>query len=201
MSPRGLPTALRFACAAGWRSRLTSRSKTLGFGSASSCSRSVRRWCTTIAWRCAAPDAASGPWHRCRSAARGAPSRADACRLRRARHDGRAPPRGLALGPLLGAAGPRLGPASLPRTLGARRGVRARGQRLSSALPAQALAGATNNACERDLRPAVIQRKVTNGYRAMWAAQGEADVRTVVDTARLAPNTSVFGTILTIVTV
>ena len=46
---------------------------------------------------------------------------------------------------------------------------------------------ATNNACERDLRPAVIQRKVTNGYRAMWAAQGEADVRTVIDTARLAP--------------
>ena len=59
---------------------------------------------------------------------------------------------------------------------------------------------ATNNACERDLRPAVIQRKVTNGYRAMWAAQGEADVRTVIDTARLAPNTSVFGTILTTVT-
>jgi hypothetical protein len=29
----------------------------------------------------------------------------------------------------------------------------------------------------------------------MWAAQGEADVRTVVDTARLVPNTSVFGTI------
>lgn len=27
----------------------------------------------------------------------------------------------------------------------------------------------TNNACERALRPAVIQRKVTNGYRAMWA--------------------------------
>ena len=26
---------------------------------------------------------------------------------------------------------------------------------------------ATNNACERDLRPAVIQRKNTNGYRAM----------------------------------
>jgi len=31
----------------------------------------------------------------------------------------------------------------------------------------------------------VIQRKVTNGYRAMWAAEAEADVRTVVDTARL----------------
>ena len=45
----------------------------------------------------------------------------------------------------------------------------------------------TNNACERSLRPAVIQRKVTNGYRAMWAAEGEADVRTVVDTARSDP--------------
>ena len=60
--------------------------------------------------------------------------------------------------------------------------------------------GATNNACERDLRPAVIQRKVTNDYRAMWAGQGEADVRTVANTARLAPNTSVFGTILMAVT-
>jgi transposase len=60
--------------------------------------------------------------------------------------------------------------------------------------------GATNNACERDLRPAVVQRKVTNGYRAMWAAQGEADVRTVVDTDRLAPDTSVFGTILRTIT-
>jgi transposase len=55
---------------------------------------------------------------------------------------------------------------------------------------------ATNNACERDLRPAVTRRKVTNGYRAMWAAEGEADVRTVVDTARLKPGTGVFGTIL-----
>ncbi len=55
---------------------------------------------------------------------------------------------------------------------------------------------ATNNACERALRPAVIQRKVTNGYRAMWAAQGEAAIRTVVDTARLTPGATVFGTIL-----
>jgi transposase len=53
----------------------------------------------------------------------------------------------------------------------------------------------TNNACERSLRPAVIQRKVTNGYRAMWAAEGEADVRTVVDTARLAPGANIFGAI------
>ncbi len=58
------------------------------------------------------------------------------------------------------------------------------------------LVEATNNACERALRPAVVQRKVTNGYRAMWAAQGEAAIRTVVDTARLAPGATVFGTIL-----
>jgi transposase len=44
---------------------------------------------------------------------------------------------------------------------------------------------ATNNGSERKLRPCVIQRKVTNGYRAMWAAKTEADVRTTVDTARL----------------
>jgi transposase len=55
---------------------------------------------------------------------------------------------------------------------------------------------ATNNACERALRPAVVQRKVTNGYRAMWAAEGEAAVRTVIDTARLTPGATVFGTIL-----
>jgi len=54
----------------------------------------------------------------------------------------------------------------------------------------------TNNACERALRPAVVQRKVTNGYRAMWAAEGEAAVRTVVDTARLGPGPPAFSTIL-----
>ena len=58
------------------------------------------------------------------------------------------------------------------------------------------LVDATNNACERALRPAVVQRKVTNGYRAMWAAEGEADIRTVVDTARLGPGTNAFKTIL-----
>ena len=60
--------------------------------------------------------------------------------------------------------------------------------------------GATDNACERNLRSAVTQRKVTNGYRAMWAAQGEADVRTVVDTAHLTPDTSVFGNVLQTIT-
>ena len=43
----------------------------------------------------------------------------------------------------------------------------------------------TNNRCERELRPAVIQRKVTNGYRANWAARFEADVRTAISTMRL----------------
>ena len=43
----------------------------------------------------------------------------------------------------------------------------------------------TNNTSERKLRPSVIQRKVTNGYRAMWAAEAESDVRTAVDTARI----------------
>jgi transposase len=55
---------------------------------------------------------------------------------------------------------------------------------------------ATNNACERALRPPVIQRKETNGYRALWAAEGEVDIRTVVDTARLRPGTNTFKTIL-----
>lgn len=57
------------------------------------------------------------------------------------------------------------------------------------------LVEATNNGCERLLRPAVVQRKMTNGYRAMWAAEGEADIRTVVDTARL-KGASPFGIIL-----
>jgi transposase len=54
----------------------------------------------------------------------------------------------------------------------------------------------TNNGCERALRPAVIQRKVTNGFRSMWAAKGDCAVRTVVDTAKLDGQTP-FQTILT----
>ncbi len=54
----------------------------------------------------------------------------------------------------------------------------------------------TNNGCERTLRPAVIQRKVTNGLRSMWAAQGDCAVRTVVDTQKL-NGSSPFKTILT----
>jgi transposase len=48
---------------------------------------------------------------------------------------------------------------------------------------------ATNNVSERALRPSVIQRKITNGYRAKWAADAEANLRTTVDTARLAGKT------------
>jgi transposase len=55
---------------------------------------------------------------------------------------------------------------------------------------------AINNACERALRPAVVQRKGTNGYRAMWAAEGEAAVRPVIDMAWLTPDRTIFGTIL-----
>ncbi|SFF52025.1 hypothetical protein SAMN04487844_12415 [Methylobacterium sp. yr596] len=58
----------------------------------------------------------------------------------------------------------------------------------------------TNNACERDRRPAVVQRKVTNGYRAMWATKGEADVRTVVATAALRTKATRFATLLATIT-
>jgi transposase len=58
---------------------------------------------------------------------------------------------------------------------------------------------ATNNVSERALRPSVIQRKVTNGYRAKWAADAEAALRTTVDTARLKGKTP-FHTILGAVT-
>ena len=43
----------------------------------------------------------------------------------------------------------------------------------------------TNNSCEQALRPSVINRKVTNGFRALWAASNDAAIRTTVDTARL----------------
>lgn len=58
---------------------------------------------------------------------------------------------------------------------------------------------ATNNVSERALRPSVIQRKVTNGYRAKWAADAEAAMRTTVDTARLS-GTNPYRTILSSVT-
>jgi transposase len=44
---------------------------------------------------------------------------------------------------------------------------------------------ATNNCAERALRPAVIHRKVTNGFRAQWGADAYAALLSTTDTARL----------------
>lgn len=43
----------------------------------------------------------------------------------------------------------------------------------------------TNNLAERALRPAVIHRKVTGGFRAQWGAEAYAAVASVIDTAKL----------------
>ncbi len=43
---------------------------------------------------------------------------------------------------------------------------------------------ATNNISERALRPSVIFRKVTNGFRSEWGAQTYAAFRSVVSTAK-----------------
>ena len=45
---------------------------------------------------------------------------------------------------------------------------------------------ATNNASERALRPSVIFRKVTNGFRSEWGAKVYADLCSIVTTGRLA---------------
>jgi transposase len=52
-----------------------------------------------------------------------------------------------------------------------------------------------NNACERALRPSVIHRKVTNGFRAEWGAQAYAALATVIETAKL-QNRNVFDTLV-----
>ena len=44
---------------------------------------------------------------------------------------------------------------------------------------------ATNNACEREIRPSVVFRKVTGGFRSDWGAQIHAGYRSVTGTARL----------------
>ncbi len=43
----------------------------------------------------------------------------------------------------------------------------------------------TNNAPERALRPSVIFRKVTNGFRSLWGADVHARTRSVIGTGRL----------------
>ncbi len=71
--------------------------------------------------------------------------------------------------------------------------------RLLTFLDFPGLVDITNNGCERALRPAVTQRKVTNGFRSMWAAEGDCAVRTVVDTEKLGGQAP-FQTILTTLT-
>ena len=44
---------------------------------------------------------------------------------------------------------------------------------------------ATNNISEREIRPSVVFRKVTNGFRSDWGAQIHARYRSVTGTARL----------------
>jgi transposase len=43
----------------------------------------------------------------------------------------------------------------------------------------------TNNVSERALRPSVIFRKVTNGFRSGWGAKAYADLCSIVATGRL----------------
>ena len=47
-----------------------------------------------------------------------------------------------------------------------------------------ALVPYTNNVSERPLRPGVIFRKVTNGFRCEWGAETYAAFRSVVSTAK-----------------
>jgi transposase len=49
---------------------------------------------------------------------------------------------------------------------------------------------ATNNASERALRPSVIFRRVTNGFRSEWGAKVYADLCSIVATSRLAGNSA-----------
>jgi transposase len=52
----------------------------------------------------------------------------------------------------------------------------------------------TNNVSERHLRPSVIFRKVTNGFRGEWGAETYAAFRSVVSTAK-ANSASILDTV------
>jgi transposase len=52
-----------------------------------------------------------------------------------------------------------------------------------------------NNACERALRPSVVHRKVTGGFRSIWGAQAYAALASLIDTAKLRGQ-SVFQTLV-----
>ncbi len=53
---------------------------------------------------------------------------------------------------------------------------------------------ATNNRSEQEIRPTVIHRKVTNGFRSQWGAQAYADYCSLTSTGRLHGHTA-FDTI------
>ena len=44
---------------------------------------------------------------------------------------------------------------------------------------------ATNNISEREIRPSVVFRKVTGGFRSDWGAKVHAGYRSITGTARL----------------
>ena len=48
----------------------------------------------------------------------------------------------------------------------------------------------TNNISEREIRPSVVFRKVTNGFRSDWGAQIHPGYRSVTGTARTAGQTA-----------
>lgn len=52
-----------------------------------------------------------------------------------------------------------------------------------------------NNAAERALRPSVVHRKVTGGFRSVWGAHAYAALASVIDTAKLRGQ-SVFDTLV-----
>jgi transposase len=50
---------------------------------------------------------------------------------------------------------------------------------------------ATNNVSEREIRPSVVFRKVTNGFRSDWGADVHAGYRSLTSTARLHAHTAI----------
>ncbi|PJA59186.1 MAG: hypothetical protein CO163_10785 [Rhodobacterales bacterium CG_4_9_14_3_um_filter_71_31] len=53
---------------------------------------------------------------------------------------------------------------------------------------------ATNNIAEREIRPSVVFRKVTGGFRSQWGPSVHAGYESVTSTARIAGQTA-FGAI------
>jgi transposase len=49
---------------------------------------------------------------------------------------------------------------------------------------------ATNNVSEREIRPSVVFRKVTGGFRSEWGARVHASYRSVTSTSRIAGKTA-----------